>query len=106
MTHQFNIWSAKSAQIQNGEKNVELNILDFNENDRRLTGSLFAMYPYDSIKSNVFIHIGEKNYVLSEHDATILTAEQEDILASLSTKPELRNPVYIEIGNGGELIID
>lgn len=106
LTHTMNLWKAKERRIMSGEYQVDLDERDFNENDSRLISMLDAMYPIDLIDDSEIIEIDNHYFVFRKSDTRRLTEEHFDILSILTEKEQLHNPVYVEIDEGGRLIID
>lgn len=106
LTHRMNIWKAKEKRILAGERQVELEERDFNQDDRKLISLLDQMYPIDMIKNSAIVSLDNNFFVFQKKDATQLTEEHFDTLMSLAEKESLNNPVYVEINEEGRLIID
>ena len=106
LTHQFNIWQAKSLRIMSGEQQVELCENDFNESDSQIVRMLEKMYPADMIQNSEIINVGEIYFVFSKKDIEKLTEQHLDILSMVSEQEELHNPVYVEIDEDGRLCVD
>ncbi|WP_041556195.1 hypothetical protein [Carnobacterium sp. 17-4] len=105
LTHEMNIWKAKEKDIEKGIKNVPLDEEDFNDNDEYITKNLKDLYSNEFINSVNVINIADKSFVVSKEDFYKLNSIQKDTLELLSNE-ELDNPVYISIGDEGELLVD
>lgn len=106
LTHKMNIWNAKSESILNGDQGVILSEEDFNEDDINIIKLLDKMYSKELIENSVVIQINNYSFVFSKTDAKKLTEKHQDILAKLSEKTYLNNPVYVEIDEEGRLMVD
>lgn len=106
LTHRMNIWSAKRSRIMGGERQVNLDEQDFNDDDAEMIRTLDAMYPISMIRNSVPVPIDGTCFVLSAEDNTKLTEAHMDALAQLAANEELHNPVYVEIDSEGGLAID
>lgn len=106
LTHEFNIWSSKRERIESGEKEVPLNVSDFNQNDYNLIDELSTMYRADFYDHYIIIPVMTKRYVFKKDDYDHLTKEHMSILYQLSRSELIHNPVYIEIDLDGGLIFD
>lgn len=105
-THRLNIWNAKDKQIESGETDTALSEDDFDEGDAKMFQLLERMYPIPIIDDCRLFTIGKYTFHFSKGDAARLTERHFDILAYLSNTSELHNPVYVEIEENGELVID
>lgn len=103
-THNFNIWSSKKDRIKVKEKNVPLNIEDFNKEDKDILQSLKNAYSIDFINSVEIITEGKKCFLVYKEDMPYLTNEHRKVLKKLSRNKELENPVYVGLENGVLLI--
>lgn len=106
LTHQMNIWKSQERFIIQGCSQVPLHESDFNESDRRMIITLGNMYPVEMIKASEVLRVGNSYFVPSKSEITRLTEEHFDVLAALSEKEELHNPVYLEIDDEGVLLVD
>ncbi len=106
LTHTMNLWKAKENRIMSGEYQVDLDESDFNENDARIISMLDAMYPMELIENSEIIGIDNHYFVFRRNDAQRLSEQHFDILSSLAENEQLYNPVYVEMDEGGRLIID
>lgn len=106
LTHQYNIWAAKSDRILSGEQQVVLDDVDFTEADCQLTNALISMYPSDMVRDCKIYSVGGKRFVFSEYDARRLSAGHMDTLAKLVGLPDLENPVFVTIEEDGVLTVD
>lgn len=105
ITHALNIWKAKENQITAGVKHVSLNEIDFDERDKNIIEDLKKLYSEEMIDSVNVIKIKDKSFLLDNSDLNHLTSQQKDVLEILAEE-DLDNPVYISIGEEGELLVD
>ncbi len=106
LTHKMNIWKCKEKRIKSGEYQVNLEENDFNESDRKMMALLSDMFPISMIDNSFVFECNSKYFVLNKDDMTRLTEQHYNTLATLSDNAELHNPVYVEIDDGGCLLID
>jgi hypothetical protein len=106
LTHRLNIWKSKESRIMRGERQVELQESDFNDDDAKLMNLLEKMYPISLIDSSHIIEIDNHYFVFSKQDASRLSEQHFDILSELSDSEQLANPVYVELDEEGRLIVD
>lgn len=106
LTHAMNLWKAKEKRILSGEQQVDLEESDFNEDDRRIICMLDKMYPIGLIKDSSVVEIDSHYFVFNKKDMPRLTERHFDILSSLAESGQLLNPVYVDIDEGGCLVID
>lgn len=106
LTHSMNLWKSKESRIMSGEYQVNLEEKDFNEQDKQIIRLLDQMYPIELIDDSEVIHIDNCSFVFKKNDIPRLTEEHFDILGALSENEQLTNPVYVEIEEGGRLVID
>lgn len=106
LTHKMNIWKCKEGRIKSGEYQVNLDEEDFSESDRNMMVLLASMYPSSMINNSFVIECNNKYFVLKNEDVPQLTEQHCNTLAALSDNVELHNPVYVEIDDGGCLLID
>lgn len=105
-THHLNLWKCKEERIQRGEYQVDLEESDFNEDDYELIHTLELMYPDDMVKHSVVKDIGEHHFIIPEGEIPRLTEEHIIALHTMCEKEELHNPIYVDIDEGGRLIVD
>ncbi|MBU4693261.1 hypothetical protein KQ876_03560 [Mycoplasma sp. CSL7491-lung] len=106
LTHQMNLWLVKKDLIMSGEKQVDLDEKDLNDDDFKLIKKLSSIASIETINNSTIYEIGEKYFVFSNKDSKVIKPEHLDILTSVSKDPELYNPVYVEIDEDGDLVID
>lgn len=106
LTHLMNLWKSKEKRIRQGEYQVELNENDFNENDVKLIYTLDKMYPIELIENSSVVEIDSYSFVFKTEDIPKLTEQHYDTLSSLIKSEPLSNPVYVDIDEGGRLLID
>ncbi len=106
LTHQMNIWKCKESRIRGGEYQVNLEEKDFTESDSNMMRLLISMYPSSMIDNSFVMEYNNKYFVLSKDNMPRLTEQHCNTLAALSENEELHNPVYVEIDDGGCLLID
>lgn len=106
LTHKLNLWKSKENRIMNGERQVELDEIDFNEEDWNLVTWLEKMYPESLIENSYIANIDTHYFVFKKDDVEKLTAQHFDILSNLADNAELINPVYVELDEEGRLIVD
>ncbi len=106
MTHQLNIWNSQKERIvDNNERHVELEEKNFDEEDVALVKDLASMYSTEFIETSIVLNIKNKNFVLSKKDCENISELQRNTLELLAQE-KLMNPVFIEIGENGELLVD
>ena len=106
LTHHMNIWRSKKDRIMNGELQVTLEEKDFNDADRILVQRLINLYPLSLIDDSDVIELNNKYFVFSKSDISKLEEQHYNVLAMLSEKEELHNPVFVEVDDGGRLVVD
>lgn len=106
LTHRLNLWHSKQDRILSGERNVNLNIHDFNDDDVKLIETLRYMYPKELIKNSINFKISDYNFVISQQDYNRLTEEHMDVLLEVAIRGGLHNPVYLDIDENGVISID
>lgn len=106
LTHTMNLWKSKEERIMSGEYQVDLDERDFNESDTELITALDRMYPMQLIDNSEVIEIDNHYFVFKKEDAQKLTEQHFDTLSSLAESENLFNPIYVEIDEGGRLVID
>ncbi|MCI9358504.1 MAG: hypothetical protein HFH59_13405 [Lachnospiraceae bacterium] len=105
-THSMNLWKSKEKRILSGERQVDLDENDFDEHDARLISALDKMYPMELIKNSSVVEIDSHYFVFRKKDRVKLTEQHFDVLSSLAESGQLFNPVYVDIDEGGRLIVD
>ncbi len=106
LTHQLNLWKAKEKRILSGEYQVDLDEKDFNENDAKIISLLDKMYPIELIENSFVISIDSHYFVFKKEDVPKLTEQHYDTLSALAENEQITNPVYVDMDEGGRLIID
>lgn len=106
LTHTMNLWKSQSDRIQNGERQVTLYETDFNEDDALMISMLARMYPNEMIDDAYLVKVGQKRFIFHKSDVSRLTGQHRDTLFTLAERNDLFNPIYVEIGERGELVID
>lgn len=106
LTHAMNLWKSKEERILHGEYQVDLDEKDFNEKDARMISILDQMYPIDLIENSTIIEIDSHYFVFHKKDCSRLTEQHFDILSSLAESNQLLNPVFVDMDEGGRLLID
>lgn len=106
LTHKMNIWKCKESRIKRGEYQVNLEEKDFTESDTDMMVLLASMYPNSMIDNSIVIECNNKYFVLNKEDMPLLTEQHCNTLAALSENEKLHNPVYVDIDDGGCLLID
>lgn len=106
LTHQFNIWKAKSKEITSGIQQVKLSEDDFNSEDCNMMKKLEDIYTDQMVNNSVVVQVGEKYFIFPKKDAEGLMPQHYDILSELSNRDDLRNPVFAEIDETGGLLVD
>ena len=106
-THNMNLWKSKQEKIAQGEKQVSLNIEDFNSNDEKMIKLLKDMYPVSLIDNSVVVELNNFSFVFNKEDYKKFTPEHLDSLYAVTQiDKDLHNPVYVEIDEQGGLLID
>lgn len=67
---------------------------------------LDKMYPIDLIENSSIIEIDSRYFVFHKSDIPRLTEQHFDTLSSLAENKQLCNPVFVEVDEGGRLLID
>ena len=106
LTHQLNIWKCKEKNIRAGEQQVSLHEEDFSRDDCVLINALKEMYSIDLIDNSVVFSFNDKNFVISRKDLPKISEHHADVLFSLAENEQLKNPVFVELEDNGEIIID
>lgn len=106
LTHAMNLWKSKEERILQGEYQVDLDEKDFNEKDARMISTLDQMYPIGLIDNSTVIEIDSHYFVFNKNDRSRLTEQHFDILSSLAESDQLLNPVFVDMDEGGRLLID
>ena len=106
LTHSMNLWKSKEKRILGGEYQVDLEESDFNEDDVKIISALDKMYPIELIENSSVVEIDSHYFVFHKSDMPKLTEQNFDTLSNLAESGQLVNPVYVEIDEGGTLIID
>jgi hypothetical protein len=106
LTHSMNLWKTKEKRILGGEYQVDLEESDFNEDDVKIISALDKMYPIELIENSSVVEIDSHYFVFHKSDMPKLTEQNFDTLSNLAESGQLVNPVYVEIDEGGTLIID
>ena len=79
---------------------------DFSDSDVNLTKELYNLYDLSVIDSLEVLIVGRVHYLLDKRDFMALNDTQKATLEMVALEENLTNPVYVEIGEEGELIID
>lgn len=106
LTHKLNLWNSKSERILSGEKQVSLDISDFNSNDIKMMKILRGMYPMELINNTIILPINENYILIPKKDYDKLTEEHMDILSDVVQSGNLHNPVFVDIDENGVMEID
>ena len=102
LTRKLNLWSCQKNRIDAGEKQVNLNIKDFSEEDRKLILLLDGIFTPESYDNNKIININEKYFILNNTDYARLQPWDWDTLYLLSLSGnDLMNPVYVCLNSEG-----
>ena len=102
LTHKLNIWNSQKGRIDAGEKQVNLNVKDFSEEDKKLILLLDGMYTPESYDNNRVITINQKYFILNNTDYGRMQPWDWDTLYMLSlSNNDLMNPVYVSINSEG-----
>ena len=106
LTHQYNIWNVHQKEIDSGKLQIEMCETDFSDSDVNLTKELYNLYDLSVIDSLEVLIVGRVHYLLDKRDFMALNDTQKATLEMVALEENLTNPVYVEIGEEGELIID
>ena len=106
LTHAMNIWNCKKEYINQGVSQVPLDEKDFNQDDVHLIEELNNIYPIEMINSSRIINIDNFYFVINQNKFQELTEKHFDVLSTIIKNEELHNPVFIDIDESGQLIID
>lgn len=106
LTHKLNLWKSQESRIMSGERQVSLREDDFNDGDAAIMRMLLRMYPVSLIDDSQVMQIGCYSFVFHKKMVPLLTEHDFDVLAMVSEKEELHNPVFVEKDHEGRLIID
>ena len=102
----MNIWNCKKEYINQGVSQVPLDEKDFNQDDVHLIEELNNIYPIEMINSSRIINIDNFYFVINQNKFQELTEKHFDVLSTIIKNEELHNPVFIDIDESGQLIID
>lgn len=105
ITHNLSVWNDKCDQILSGQKQVQLSE-DITNSDEEFLLELINIYDEEEIDNSEVLSVGNKNFVLSKKDFTTITDIHKETLEKLAQVDELVNPVFINIGEAGELLVD
>lgn len=108
-THKLNIWKKHENKIINEKiQRVKLDENDLSQDDESLIEMLLSVYDEDTRKNSEVFSIEDNTFIMSKNDYQKLTQDHSFILHELviKHKESLENPVYVEIDEGGGLIID
>lgn len=105
LTHELNLWKSKEEEIMSGGRHLPLDECSLNHDDISIVKELFELYSTDFISTSNVVSIKDKNFLLNDRDFRNLTNEQKEVLELLAEE-ELENPVYVTIGEEGELLVD
>ncbi|MFT8510029.1 MAG: hypothetical protein ABF722_11100 [Lacticaseibacillus paracasei] len=99
---------AKKDRIHSDEREVSLDKMDINSNDKELLDSTYEVYDTKLIDDSVVIPKGLVKFILSKEDSSNLSPEQEGLLEQIAENhaEDLENPVYVDISDNGALEID
>lgn len=106
LTHNLNLWNSKRERILSGEKQVSLDISDFDSNDIEMMKILRSMYPKELINNTIILPINENYILIPKKDYYKLTEEHMDILSDIAQSGNLHNPVFVDIDENGVMEID
>ncbi|MFL2124078.1 hypothetical protein ACEN4K_03880 [Marinilactibacillus psychrotolerans] len=108
ITHKFDLWKSKENLIMDpSQKQVPLKEGDFSSKDEYLIDKYKNLYDVDEIESTKTIKINDNVFLLSKEDYENLTDTHKSTLELISAvSDDLMNPIYVEIGEEGELIVD
>ncbi|MBC6310963.1 hypothetical protein HCJ66_15610 [Listeria sp. FSL L7-1582] len=105
LTHNLDVWKDKSHQILSGEKQVEL-AQDITPSDKKFLLQLLDIYDEAEIDNSEVISIGNKKFIFSTDDFADISEVHKDTLEKLAQVEGLVNPVFVSIGEKGELLVD
>lgn len=103
LTHEFDFWNIHKDRIEAQEKQIDMEQEDITKSDidiLRLIKNSEPNYDYEILK------LGEKRFVFSKDDFSLLSDDHLELLDSLSGNEELINPVFVELDTEGRLLID
>jgi hypothetical protein len=106
LTHKLNIWKAQESRIMQGEQQVVLYEKDFNDKDVEIMKLLEQMYPTPLIENSHIVKIDNHYFIFNKQDAKQLSEQHFDTLSDIANNQGLNNPVYIELSEEGNLIVD
>lgn len=105
ITHELNIWKSKEEKIFSDQKHISLSEVDFDTRDEEIINELKDLYSSEFIDTVNIVKIKKKNFLLDDLDFSRLNDQHKDVLEMLAEE-DLDNPVYITIGEEGELLVD
>lgn len=105
LTHELNLWKAKEEEIISGGRHIPLDEKSLDQQDISMIEELFSLYSTDFISTSNIVSIKDKNFLFNDEDFKNLTNKQKEVLELLAEE-ELENPVYVAIGEKGELLVD
>nr|DAM28554.1 MAG TPA: hypothetical protein [Caudoviricetes sp.] len=106
LTHQFDMWRTHESEIENGVLQIEMKEKDFTHSDCELAQELFDLYDISFVDRSEVLIVGDKHFLFTKKDFASLNETQKSTLEKIALEEDLINPVYVEIGNEGDLIID
>lgn len=106
LTHQFDMWKTHEKKIEEGVLHIEMLEKDFTYSDCELAKELFELYDISVVEGSEILVVGDKHFLLNKDDFSNLTEIQKSTLEMIALEENLTNPVYVEIGDEGDLIID
>ncbi|EAG8523399.1 hypothetical protein E0D96_02365 [Listeria innocua] len=105
ITHNLSVWNDKSDQILSGQKQVELSE-EITDSDEEFLLQLINIYDENEIDNSEVVSVGNKNFVFSKIDFIKINKVHKETLAKLAHVDELVNPIFVSIGEAGELLVD
>ncbi|BAK95118.1 hypothetical protein [Tetragenococcus halophilus] len=106
LTHGFDMWNIHKPEIEKEEQQIKMDESDFSEEDGKLAEELFSMYDEEFIEKSTVVPVNDKKFIFSKSEFDQLNEQHRIALETISHDNNLINPVFVEIGEKGELLID
>ena len=104
LTHQLDMWKSKKKLIDDGKKNIPIELSDISSEDKEKLKKIYkTALLIDNFK---IIKIANKIFLIKKEELNDLTDEHYEVLDLLSQENDLINPVYLSIDGEGVLLVD
>lgn len=104
LTHQLDMWKSKKILINDGQKQIPIELNDISKEDKENLKKIFKTTL--SINNFKIIKIANKIFLIKKEELNKLTDEHYEVLDLLSEENDLINPVYLSINEEGVLLVD